>query len=140
MKLLSLFIGIFACLIIAGGAYSQSDGGWTYVTENDNYKVYLNKDSVKKVTGEKTMYDVWLKMECKTDCNDGYKSIKESVQNWNLYCETNEYNVPKTIDKYTDGEENVYSNETLSTVIPNSPGEAVLNYFCKSENSDPMTK
>jgi hypothetical protein len=117
----------------AGSAYSQADDQWTYVTENDNYKVYIGKDSVKKVEGEKTMYDVWLKMECKTDCNDGYKSVKYSIQNWNLYCETSEYNVPKIIDHYTDDEENIYTNETISPILPNSPGEAILNYFCKKD-------
>ncbi len=131
MKTTSLFFIVAIFLVSAANVFSQSEDQWTYVTENDNYKVYLNKESVKNIGDDKTMFDVLIKMECKTECNDGYKSIQYSIQNWNLKCETNEYNVPKTTDHYTDGEENVYTNDTFSAVIPNSPGEAILNYFCK---------
>jgi len=129
-----LFSLVFIFMIfLTNSSFCQDENTWTLVAENDNYKVYLNKDSVKFIGDSKTDYDVWLKWECKTECNDGYKSIEYSIQNWNLYCEKKEFNVPKTIDHYKDGEENVYTSTTVSPVMENSPGEKVLNYFCEKK-------
>lgn len=137
MKKTILVFSLLFFLIAANSVFAQSEDNWTYVTENDDYKVYLDKDRLKKVDDEKVMYDVWLKWECKTDCNDGFKSIQYSIQNWNLYCETREYNVPKTTDYYTDGDTNEYVNETISPILENSPGEKILEYFCVSKSGDP---
>lgn len=133
MKKYSFSLVLSIMLFLTNSSFCQDENTWTLVAENDNYKVYLNKDSVKFIGESRTDYDVWLKWECKTECNDGYKSIEYSIQNWNLFCEKKEFNVPKTIDHYKDGEENVYTSTTVSPVMENSPGEKVLNYFCEKK-------
>ncbi len=134
---------MLAMLLAYGSANAQSevDESWSYVTENDNYKVFINKDSTKAIDGKENTFDIWLLMVCKTECNDGYKSIARSMQNWNLYCESGMFNVPTIIDIYTDDDRNVYTNDVLSPPIAGSPSEALMNYFCnvKKEESDPSS-
>src|SRR6186713_2339887 len=132
MKNLFLSLCFAMTLLVSGNAVSQDDP-WILVGENDKYRVYLNKDSTKNIGDSKTDFDIWLKMECITECNDGYKSITYSIQNWNLFCGKNEYNVPRTIDHYTDGDSNSYTNDTPSAVLENSPSEKIYNYFCTSK-------
>ena len=131
-----IFFSLFFVLamFVSGNAFSQDDHDpWVLVGENDKYKVYLNKDSTKNIGDSKTDFDIWLKWECIGECNDGYKNISYSIQNWNIFCGKKEYNVPKTIDYYTDGETNTYTNETPSAIMENSPNEKVYNYFCNKD-------
>lgn len=132
MKNFSLSFVFILTLLTTGNVFSQDDP-WSLIGENDKYKVFLNKDSIKNIGESKTDYDIWIKLECKTECNDGYKSISYSIQNWNLFCERNEYNVPKFTDYYTDGDQSTFSNDTPSAVMENSPGEKLFNYFCKKQ-------
>lgn len=131
-KIISRMFFMFL-LFASVNSFSQDDP-WNLVGETEKYKVYLNKDSIKNVGETGSEFNIWLKLECITECNDGYKSISYSVQNWILYCGKNEFIVSKSIDHYTDGEENVFTMDTPTQVMENSPGEKVYNYFCTKQD------
>lgn len=120
-------------LFISAKAFSQ-DEPWTLVGESEKYRVFLNKDSIKNVGESGTDFDIWLKLECITECNDGYKPLSYSIQNWILYCGKKEFMVPKSIDHYNDGEVSTFTMDTPTQILENSPGEKVYNHFCNKQD------
>lgn len=131
MNTIKVFLILLLMSIATQNLFSQTDESWTLVGETDDYKVYLNEAATKNVGENKDVFEVWLKMECKSECFDGYKYIAHSIQNWILYCGTGEFNVPEATDYYTDGDKNVFTNTEKTAYMPNSPGEKVFMYFCK---------
>lgn len=153
MKTIKVVLLFAIMLIFSGNSFSQSDNEntegnknevsekeaeiidnqWLYLGENKDYKVYINKDSIVESGDTQKYTDFKLKLICKADCFDGFKSVSYSVQHWNIYCETRQFIMLTITDYYTDGETNTYSNKELSEIMEGSPGEKVYNYICKKD-------
>lgn len=125
---------IFTVFLFTTANVFAQDDPWEMVGETDLYKVYMNKDSVKNSGDAVSEVNVWMKLECKGECNDGYKSVSYSIQNWIIYCDKNEYMIPMSYDYYTDGDQNTFKMTEPSKILENSPGEKAFNYFCKKED------